>query len=62
MFLCNVALGKTYKPKNFSKSFPVKGTNSTWVEPGKSGVLNHECIVYDTAQINLRYLAEFGPK
>lgn len=60
MFLCEVALGKTYKPRSFSRKLPAKGTDSTWVEPGNAGVMNHECIVYDTAQINLRYLAEFG--
>ena len=62
MFLCDVALGKTHKPRTFSGGYPARGTNSTWVEPGQGGVLNHECIVYDTAQINLRYLAEFGSK
>lgn len=60
MFLCDVALGKMHKPRNFNRDFPVKKTNSTWVEAGHLGLLNHECIVYDTAQINLRYLAEFG--
>lgn len=60
MFLCDVALGKVYKPRNFNKAFPVPGTNSTWVEAGNASLLNHECIVYDTSQINLRYLAEFG--
>lgn len=62
MFLCDVALGKMHKPKTYGGSFPARGTNSTWVEPGQGGVQNHECIVYDTAQINLRYLAEFGSK
>lgn len=60
MFLCDVALGKVYKPRNYTRAFPARGTNSTWVEPGKVGLLNHECIVYDTSQVNLRYLAEFG--
>lgn len=60
MFLCQAALGKTYKPSSFGSGFPAKGTDSTWVEAGTAGVLNHECIVYDTAQINLKYLAEFG--
>ena len=36
------------------------GTNSTWVEAGSCGVMNHEAIVYDTKQINLKYLCEFG--
>jgi poly [ADP-ribose] polymerase len=60
MFLCEVALGKTCKPHLFNMKFPAKGTHSTWVEAGSAGVINHECIVYDTAQINLRYLVEFG--
>lgn len=62
MFLCEVALGKTCKPSTFSYKFPKRGTDSTWVEPNTSGVLNHECIVYDIAQINLKYLVEFGIK
>jgi poly [ADP-ribose] polymerase len=62
MFLCDVALGKVHKPKTFGGGYPARGYHSTWVEPGQSGVLNHECIVYDTSQINLRYLAEFGAK
>ena len=62
MFLCEVALGKTHKPRTFGGGYPAHGTNSTWVEPGQGGVQNHECIVYDTAQINLKYLAEFGAK
>lgn len=60
MFLCEVALGKIFKPRSFGGRFPAQDTDSTWVEPGKAGILNHECIVYDTSQINLRYLAEFG--
>ena len=62
MFLCDVALGKVNKPKTFGGGYPARGSNTTWVEPGQGGVLNHECIVYDTSQINLRYLAEFGAK
>jgi poly [ADP-ribose] polymerase 2/3/4 len=62
MFLCDVALGKVHKPRTFGGGYPVGGSNTTWVEPGKGGVLNHECIVYDTSQINLRFLAEFGAK
>jgi len=62
MFLCDVALGKVHKPKTFGGGYPARGSNTTWVEPGQGGVMNHECIVYDTSQINLRYLAEFGAK
>lgn len=60
MFLCEAALGKVHKPKSSGSAFPAKNSDSTWVEAGTAGVMNHECIVYDTAQINLCYLAEFG--
>ncbi len=60
MFLCEVALGKTYNPKRSGESLPKAGTNSSWVEAGTAGVMNHESIVYDLAQINLKYLCEFG--
>lgn len=62
MFLCDVALGKVHKPRTFGVGYPVRGSNTTWVEPGQGGILNHECIVYDTSQINLHYLVEFGAK
>lgn len=62
MFLCDVALGKVHKPRTYGSGYPVRGSNTTWVEPGRGGVLNHECIVYDTSQVNLRFLAEFGRK
>ncbi len=60
MFLCDVALGKTFKPMNRGINFPAPGSDSTWVEPNTAGVINHEAIVYHVAQINLRYLCEFG--
>lgn len=60
MFLCDTALGKTHKPGSYNSNLPAKGTDSTWVEAGTAGVLNHECIVYSVDQINLRYLCEFG--
>ena len=59
MFLAEVALGKTNEPKNRTGNFPRKGTDSTWVNPGTCSVINHEAIVYNTNQINLRYLCEF---
>ena len=60
MFLTEVALGKMDEPKNRTGIFPRRGCDSTWVEAGTCGVLNHEAIVYDTKQINLKYLCEFG--
>jgi poly [ADP-ribose] polymerase len=62
MFLCDVSLGKVHKANTYGGGFPVRNSNTTWVEPGQGGVMNHECIVYDTSQVNLRYLAEFGTK
>lgn len=59
MFLTEVALGKQSEPKNRTGSFPRKGTDSTWVQAGTCGVLNHEAIVYQTEQVNLKYLCEF---
>lgn len=62
MFLCEVALGKSHVARVFGSKYPIRGSNSTWVEPGHGGVINHECIVYDTSQVNLKLLAEFGEK
>lgn len=59
MFLTEVALGKMNQPKNRTGNFPKRGTDSTWVEAGTCGVMNHEAIVYRTSQINLKYLCEF---
>lgn len=59
MFLTEVALGKMLEPTTRA-NFPRKGYDSTWVKAGTCGVINHECIVYDAAQINLRYLCEFS--
>lgn len=61
MFLCEAALGKMHEPKNRAGNFPKSGRNSTWIEAGTCGVLNNEVIVYDTKQINLKYLCEFSP-
>lgn len=60
MFLTEVAFGKMHTPKTRTGGFPKAGTNSTWVEAGTCGVMNHEAIVYNEQQINLRYLCEFG--
>ncbi len=59
MFLTEAALGKMHQPKNRTGNFPHKKTDSTWVDAGTCGVLNNEVIVYQTNQINLRYLCEF---
>lgn len=58
MFFCEAAFGKSYKPSQTFRSLP-SGYDSTWVEPGTAGVMNHEAIVYQPSQIRLQYLAEF---
>ncbi|MEM8638780.1 MAG: WGR domain-containing protein [Cyanobacteria bacterium P01_G01_bin.54] len=59
MLLCDFALGKSYRPKTWSRSFPVPGYDSTVVEPGDANVMNQESIVYRVSQVNIRYLCEF---
>jgi poly [ADP-ribose] polymerase len=60
MFLCDVALGRIYTPRTWEESFPHPGSDSTFARAGVSGVMNNEMVVYDSAQINPRYLVEFG--
>jgi poly [ADP-ribose] polymerase len=60
MFLVDVAMGHSYKPKSWQEQLPREGYHSTFAEAGISGVQNNEMIVYRTCQINPRYLVEFG--
>ena len=62
MFLADVAMGKSYTPKNYNdrSHLPRKGYDSTFAKGGKSGVANNEMIVYKTEQANLKYLVEFS--
>ena len=60
MFLCDVALGRSYTPRSWQETFPHPGSDSTFARAGVSGVLNNEMVVYDTSQVNPRYLVEFG--
>ncbi len=62
MFLCDVALGKSFTPKSWNHTLDPRkdGYDSTFAEADKSGVSNNEMIVYDTAQICPRFLVEFG--
>lgn len=59
MFLCEVALGKIFKPMTNNQTFPKVGHDSTWVDAGTCRVFNHECVVYQPSQVNLKYLVEF---
>jgi poly [ADP-ribose] polymerase 2/3/4 len=60
MLLCEFAMGKEYHIKNnHSGSLPMAGYDSTYVKPGFFNVINQESIVYDTAQVKIKYLCEF---
>jgi len=72
MFLADVAMGSEYRPtaSGFDRSIPHnarttlnkfgKPWNSINVKGGTAGVMNHEAIVWNTAQVKLTYLVEFG--
>ena len=60
MLLCDFAMGKEYCPQSYSRNFPVKGYDSTYVAPGAASTINQESIVYSTAQVNIKYLCEFS--
>jgi len=59
MFLCDVAMGKSYTPSGPTSALPKPGYDSTYAEAGKSGVMNNEMIVYKENQVDLKYLVEF---
>ncbi len=61
MFVNDVAMGKVYVPSgpNHNLNALNMGYDSTFAQGNRSGVMNNEMIVYNTAQINPRYLVEF---
>lgn len=62
LFLADVSMGSSYIPTGkYDGSYPKSGYDSVWAKEGKSGVINDECIVYNTNQCNLTYLVEFSP-
>jgi poly [ADP-ribose] polymerase len=62
MFLVDVAMGKIFVPSGPSADLPKPGYDSTFAKAGESGVMNNEMIVYQTYQVNPRFLVEFAPK
>lgn len=60
MFLNDVAMGNYYIPSGGRNSPPPSGYDSYWAKAGKSGVIHDECIVFNTKQINIKYLIEFN--
>lgn len=61
MLLNDVAMGRCFVPKIWSHNYPKKRYDSTFAKARWSGVINNEMIVYDTRQINPKYLVEFSP-
>jgi poly [ADP-ribose] polymerase 2/3/4 len=59
MLLCDFAMGKEYHPHGRQHHFPVSGYDSTYVAPGIANTINQESIVYNTEQVNIKYLCEF---
>ena len=60
MLFCEFAMGKEYCPtNNYRGSLPKKGYDSTYIKPGSSNIINQESIVYDPAQVKIKYLCEF---
>lgn len=66
MFLADVVAGKEYTPttRNYDSSIPRTarsgGYDSINVRGGYAGVRNHEQIVWNDSQVQLRYLVEFN--
>lgn len=71
MFMADVAMGHEMHPNRHGTDYAgaragrVKGSSGTTfdsinVKPGTSGVRNHEAIVWNPDQVNMRYLVEFS--
>ena len=60
MLLCDFAMGKEYRPQSYSRNYPVKGYDSTYVAPGTASTINQESVVYSIDQVNIKYLCEFS--
>lgn len=62
LFLSDCALGKQLIadcPNHYSEN-SIKPNHSVWAKGGRSGVINHEMMLYNTNQHNLKYLLEFS--
>jgi poly [ADP-ribose] polymerase len=59
MFLVDVAMGREYVPSGPGNG-KQSGYDSCNAVPGRSGIVNHEAIVYRVSQANIRYLVEFS--
>jgi poly [ADP-ribose] polymerase len=60
LFMADVAMGNYYVPQHSDSKLRLPtGFHSCWAQAGKSGVQNHEQIVYNTYQTNPTRLIEF---
>lgn len=58
MFVVDIAMGNYLVPKGSTSQNPPSGYDSYWAQPGKSGIMNDEMIVFKNEQIKLKYLLE----
>lgn len=61
VFIVDMAMGNYYIPKKDTYlriDYPVKGFDASWAKGGVSGVINDECIVYRSSQVDIKYLIE----
>jgi len=63
LFLADVAMGKYQVPSSYgSNRKPSAGYDSFFAQPGRSGVMNNEMIVFRKSQIKLKYILEIERK
>lgn len=58
LFVCDFAMGKTYYTKRYGQGGAPNGYDSISALATNTGLHNDEFIVYDNAQVNIRYLIE----
>lgn len=58
MFVADIAMGNYQVPTSSRSKMPDAGYDSYWAQPGKSGIMNDEMIVFKNEQIKLKYLLE----
>lgn len=60
MFIADIAMGNYQIPSSSRSKMPDAGYDSYWAQPGKSGIMNDEMIVFNNNQIRLKYILEIG--
>lgn len=58
--VCDVAMGRVHEPRSYGRSgLPAPGSDSTWARASNTSLANDEMIVYQSSQVNPRWLCEF---